>query len=532
MKRIANVATSGKLAILGLSLVAAMSLAPNGFAQPTVLFNGVGASAAFNAFGLAARLSNGTTGVCGAYNWTRKSGTVATGFDSRSSSIAAVSGSIWVVWDAEPATTVCAFFSVDAAVANRLFFAVPTGQLELASSAVGSPGDNQVPLFPTDTALPLDVYTALNGTAFNAAVSNLRPEDALFATNRALTALGTAVPGSWTSGAKGLGYGPGPIGANINSTFSSGYAQVVAYGMSGTDPISGDPIPAYAVQNVGVETELILVNTGDTNPGGLGTSAFTNVNRFVLARILAGQSTRTRDLIPTSGVPVVPLHVILREPLSGSMNVVEFSIPNSKEIASSQETNVNPAVDNPLNQTSADGATRKRAIGTSEEVKEIGLVTDSLGYAAFSFGNVKPIVSTAKYLTVDGVDPLQAAYTGGTLPTCTAPCPGAVTFPNVANGTYPIWNILRVITANPAPSGVNALVAAAQAQVANIPEFIPIGDLLVFRSHYTQSNFTGKNGHLPREIESGGDVGGAVLTIQTDLDSITDTKKEITGEHQ
>jgi hypothetical protein len=531
MKQTSNVPTRWKLEILALSAVAALSLAPNGLAQPTVLFNGVGAAGAFNAFGLAARLSNGTTGVCGAYNWTRKSGTVATGFDSRSSTIATVTGSIWVVWDTEPATMVCAYFSVDAAVANRLFFAQPTGQLELASSAVGSPGDNQVPILPADTALPLDVYTALNGTVFNAAVSNLRPEDALFATNRALTALGTD---TGATSYKVLGYGPGPIGADINSEFSLGYQQVVGYALTGTDPISGDPIPAYTTTNVGTEVELILVNTSDTSSAGLGNPAFTNVDRFTLARVLAGLSTRTRDLIPSSGLPAVHLHVVLRDPLSGSMNIVEFCITNAKEIALSQENGVTPTATggNPLDLTSADGATRQRAIGTSEEVKEIGLISDSLGYAAFSFGNVKPVVSTAKYLTVDGVDPLYSAYAGGTLPTCTAPCPGAVTFPNIVNGSYPIWNILLVITAKAVPSGVNALITAAQTQIAQIPDFIPYDQLLVFRSHYTQSGFSAKNGHAAREVESGGDMGGAVLTIQEDLDSITDTKKEITGLHQ
>jgi hypothetical protein len=35
-----------------------------------------------------------------------------------------------------------------------------------------------------------------------------------------------------------------------------------------------------------------------------------------------------------------------------------------------------------------------------------------------------------------------------------------------------------------------------------------------------------KNGHLPRSTEAGGDMGGAVLTVQADLDNITDTGKE------
>ncbi|HMD83781.1 MAG TPA: hypothetical protein VKO18_03665 [Terriglobia bacterium] len=529
MKKVASMATRWKLAVLVLSIVAAMSLAPNGFASgPTVLFNGVGSSAAFNAFALAARYSNGTTGVCGAHNWTAASGT-ATGFDQRSSSITAVSGSIWIVWDAEPATIVCAYLNIDSVVGNRLFFAVPRGLLEIPSSAIGTfSATSQVPTF-TDEALPSDVYTALNGTAFNAAMSDIRPEDALFATTRALTALGTVVTGT---AFKGLGYGPGPIGSLINSEFSTKYAQVVNFAMTGTDPITSEAVPSFLVQNVGGQVLMVLVNTSDTSAAGLGNSAFNNVGRFTLGRVQAGLTTRTRDLIPSSGLPIVPLNVLLREPLSGTWNTMEYCIPNSKEVALTQENNVNPAVDNPLNQTSADGATRRRVIGTGEMVKQVGLISDAIGYAFFSFGNVKPIVGTGKYLTVDGVDPIQATYTGGTLPTCTAPCPGAVTFPNVINGSYPIWNILRVITASPAPSGVNSLISAAQTQVASIPDFVPIGQMLVFRSHYAQSGFGGKDGHAPREVESGGDMGGAVLTLSEDLDSITDVKKEIGSVHQ
>jgi hypothetical protein len=527
MNKFASLAAKGKLAVLALSIVAVMSVAPNSFA--TTVVNLVGSSAAFNAFGLAARFatSGSGPGVCGGNSWSVASGT-ATGVDSRSSTIDAVGGSIWVVWDnSTTPTIVCTYLNIDSVVGNRLFFAVPQGTLDLPSSAIGTTGTDQVPTF-TDTTLPAAVQAAVNGVAFTAAVSDIRPEDALFATTRALTALGTKT----LPGYLGEGYGPGPVGVTINSEFSSKYAQVVNFAMSGTDPISGDAIPAYAVQNIGGQVLMVLVNTADTSAAGLGNSAFNNVDRFTLARVLAGLTTRTRDLIPSSGLPQVGLQVLLREPLSGTWNTMEYCIPNSREIALSQETGVNPAVDNPLDQTSADGATRRRVIGTGEMVKEVGLISDAFGYAFFSFGNVKPIVSTGKYLTVDGVDPIQASYTGGTLPTCTAPCAGAVTFPNVINGSYPIWNIMRVITPHTVPTAVTSLINAAESQVANIPDFVPIGQMLVFRSHYAQSGIAGKNGHAAREIESGGDMGGAVLTVQEDLDSLTDTKKEIGNEHQ
>jgi ABC-type phosphate transport system substrate-binding protein len=491
------------------------------------------------------------SGVCGSNIWTNK--TLAYGFDSRSSLISNATGNIWVAWDNSTApTTICSYLSVDSVVGNRLFFATPRGEIVIGSAATTTPGADLIPtLIDNTTGLPSAVLTALDNQPFNVAFSDIRPEDAMFATTRALTPLGAGTSGN--TSVKGLGYGPGPIGANIGSAFSSSYAQVVDYAMSGKDPITGDAIPAYSTINVGAEVGLVVVNVSDTSAGGLGNPEFTNINRFVLARVLAGKSTRTRDLVPGTGVPIVPLNVVLREPISGTMNTFEYCITNSKEIGISQELGVNPAITpatcpfppcpaqgNPLDSFSADGAWRKRAIGTGQMVQEVGSNVDTLGYTFFSFGNVNPLATGkyanasigntgyGKYIMVDGVDPLYASYNGGTLPTCSAPCTNEVTFPNLLNGTYPIWTIMRVITSATVPPGVSSLVTAAQTQVATIPDFVPIGALQVFRSHYTQSGITGMNGHLPKTVEAGGDVGGAVLTIQTDLDNITDNGKELT----
>jgi hypothetical protein len=517
-----------KFAVAALTVAAALMLASNCYAQNIApLFNGAGSSAAFNAMALAARISNGTSGVCGNHNWTKKSGT-ATGVDGRSPSINAAGGSVWIVWDdtPEPNRTVCAYLNIDSVVGTRLFFATPRGVLSLPSSAIGAAGDNIVPLVPADEALPMNIYNDLNNQPFNAAPSDIRPEDALFATTRALAAL--------TSTRTGLGYGPGPVGLEILSAFSTKQAQVVGFAMKGTDPITGQTVPKFTTTNVGAQVVMVLVNTADTSSGGFGTSAYTNANRFVLAGFLNGTLGRTRDLSDTAGLPAIGATVLLREPLSGTMNTMEFSIPRSVEINSSQEIGVDPSMSggNPLNLAGPGSSVRKRVIGTGEMITEIGAVTDSLGYAFFSFGNVKPILTTGKYLQVDGVDPINATYTTGALPSCTAPCPGVVTFPHVVDGSYPIWNVLRVTTGTPAPPGVLSLIAAAKTQVANIPDFISVDSLNVFRSHYTQSGFVGANGHKARTSEAGGDVGGAVYTVQADLDTITDTGKEITGKKQ
>jgi hypothetical protein len=140
------------------------------------------------------------------------------------------------------------------------------------------------------------------------------------------------------------------------------------------------------------------------------------------------------------------------------------------------------------------------------------------------------VVGNTRYLTVDGVDPLFPSYAGGSFPTCTAPCPGIVTFTNVINGSYPIWSIYRVVTATKVPAGVSAVISAAQTQASTtIPDFVPINQLHVFRSHYNLAGRLGSNGLATGTKESGGDVGGAVLPVEADLDYFTDTGKQLIG---
>jgi len=526
--------TKAKFFLAVLTVAAAMLLASNCYAQSNIapLFNAVGSSGAFNSFALAAAISNpgGQSGVCGDHNWTLKNG--AMGIDNRGdANIAAVTGNVWIVWNdtPEPNRTVCAYLNIDSVIGQRLFFGSPQGSLSLPSSDVGANGGNLVPLLPPDTPLPQNIYDDLNNQTFNAAPSDIRPEDALFATNRALA--------PYTSNASGLGYGPGPVGATILSAFSSKTAQVVGYAITGNDPITGQRVVSATATDVGAQVMLVLVNTTDTGPAGLGNVIFNNVDRFVLGSVLAGQLYLTRDLVPSSGLPAVGMDIITREPTSGTMNTTEFSLTRSVEVGLSQELGVNPTSDNPLNISLNDNAKRQRAIGTGEEVSEIGSNADAIGYAFFSFGNVAGVLTTAKYLTVDGVDPLYASTSQNpngpnALPQCTAPCPGAVTFYNVINGSYPIWNVLRVVSANPVPTGITAMITAAQNQVGNIPDFLAFGQLEVFRSHYTQSGVAPNNGHERSGKESGGDVGGAVYTVQADLDFIADTGAQIINRKQ
>lgn len=501
--------------------VATLLLASTAFAQ--VQFNAAGSSAMFNTFAFAARLGSSP---CGTHNWTKKNGGAT--HDGRRDDIQDVKGNMWIVWD-DPnnPTTICAYLNIDSGIGNRSFFAYPSAILSMPSGDVGSNGDQLVPApMPPDEPLPQAVYTALNSAIFNAAMTDIRPEDALFATNRALAPLDQQ--------RNGLGYGPGPVGTPIQSEFSSSFVQPVAFALSGPDPISGQNIPfQYTTTSIGASPVVVFVNSTILQAGHFGNPRFTNALRFPLGLMLDGTLTRCHDLTTSLLAPSAPAHVMLREPLSGTMNTMEFNIPRSVEIGLSQEDGVDPSQSNgnPLNITSPNGATRQRVIGTGQMVSEVVATPDAIGYAFWSFGNFANVGQAAKYLTVDGIDPIRNVYSNGFFPTCSnPPCPGLLTFPHIQDGTYPIWSILRMVTVSPVPSFIQTLIGAAEAEAGQIPDFVPATQLFVFRSHYNQSGVIGQNGH--GKPEQGGDVGGAVFTLNNDYDSLTDYGTELIGYKQ
>src|ERR1019366_5663307 len=255
------------------------------------------------------------------------------------------------------------------------------------------------------------------------------------------------------------------------------------------------------------------------------------------------------------------------------------TVETYKEIpdAASQETGVNlgnPCTlgvncPSPLYLPGPGGSNRQRSIGSGQEISGnsgvggVKNIADSIGYAFFSFGNVNPIGGASgvgRYVTLDGVDPINlgygsyvsdgVTYAPGQLPLCAAPCtaPGGTSLPNVRNGSYGAWSIIRAVTD---ATGVNltstqALVTAAQNEVNNTTaDFVPFvctdttglctGEpgLHVFHSHFTPTGVAGAphNGNTT-STESGGDVHGAVFTNQADLDYHTDTTKELVSVRQ
>jgi hypothetical protein len=526
---------------LALAFAAMMLFSLSSFAKVTVEFLGAGSSAMFNTFAYAGYSQNGFTGTCGGNIWTYKNG--AEGFDNRGAGAPVQVGTVWIEWDNSISPTkVCAYLSVDSVVGNILFFAVPKSTFEILEPA-GTPGQSKIPgITDTTGGLPQAVINALEGQAFNAGMTDIRPEDALFAVNRALGTLNT-------TNYNGLGYGPGPVGTPISDSFGlNTSATPVVFALSGKDPISGQSAKNWITTSVGAEPVIIFVNTQQTS-GGNGdfsnSNAFQNVNRFDLAMTLNGTYPYTRDISNATGLQAVPVNVLLREPISGTYNTLEFCIPRSVEINSTMEKGVNPGVPggNPLNIANPySGGWRKRVIGTGEMTSEVANSAngDVLGFAFWSTGNFANIQANVRYLTLDGVDPIFPSYEGGGFPpNCSSSCPGEVSFTNVLNGSYPAWTVLRVATSSPIPSGVQSMITAAQnfaGPTGPIPDFVPFvfgGQqyLTVFRSHFNRPGLNSSqivsNGHIPGRAEHGGDEGGAVLVLQADLDNITDTGLEL-----
>ncbi|MGB7585625.1 MAG: hypothetical protein WBM11_12325 [Terriglobales bacterium] len=514
--------TTKIMTVLSMALIVFAGVNCFGAANP-VQFNGAGSTGMFNLAALAADSST----ACGTNIWTKKNG--ASGIDSRRGDIPAQTANIWIVWATNGSgavTTVCSYLATDSVIGNLLLFAQPTATLSIPSTEIGVNGDNLIPTL-TDTPLTQAVYNALNNQAFNAAPTDIRSEDAVFAMNRALA------PWSNDPHCMGLGYtGDGLVGVPIVSSQSTHQVTPVAFNIVGNDPFNGTPIPAWTSLQVGAEPIVVYVNT-QTN-SDFASANYNNVDRFVLTNILNGTLTRTRDIANVPGLPSNGVHVFLREPTSGTYNTTEFNIPDTVEGGSCQELNVNPVSDNPLNITYPSGGTRQRVVGNGEMVAAVGSHTNSIGYSFWSTGNFASVLTTAKYLSVDGIDPLNYSWyqSRGAFPNCVAPCPGLVPFVNVLNGSYPAWTILTVscyTTNGVCPKGVTGLVTAAQKNASKVPDLVPVSSMQVFRSHYDRPQQLGptSNGNAGEPKESGGSVGGAVFTKNADADFLADTGMQL-----
>src|SRR5246127_1293661 len=585
-----------KCVFAALCLAAVVGIVPQSQAQ-TVKVMIAGSSAMWQTLALGA-YNNGTSIVSGGgttFHYTSSANFNLT--DSRSTVATVDTGAIWIVWDSASPANVWAYIKVDSVVGNRCYFARPACTVSIASfPAVG----NTIKVWPdtsTDTLPPTAIQNLFTVASqpVSVAATDIRPEDAAFAQCRVNSALGASAAGGANSdGLDGLGYninnaaGVCPVFATgtaqskgVGNAILSGYpastakANVLAFNITGKDPITNTAVPAYTVTAVGAAPiAFITAKTG----------ALKNLNNATeqqLQQVFSGTNCDASAF----GLPAGNINVFLREPLSGTYNTTEATVmrypthyaegtlAGSPVAGLSMEKNVGS--NNPLAGqagTCSGGGQRFRAIGTGEEVKSVQnsntaatfpTAQDGIGFTFFSYGNVSSIANNTSYgyITLDGVDPIFQSYGAGqsidpgqpsgsgvipgqaNLPAvCTTgfPCSedaiwgNGFSFPNLRHGTYRSWSLLRLVATGIPNTNAIALVNASQKYVViNTPDYVPfkavsavgslgktVADLglKLVRSHYQQ--YDGANVKLGTFAtvadtcnvpEKGGDMGGMII---------------------
>lgn len=610
--------------VLMLTLIA--GIAPQARAATTLKVNIAGASSQWQTLALAA-YNNGTSLVSGGgqtFHYT--SSTNFNLIDSRGGTTTD-SGQIWIIWDsASTGPNVWAFISVDSVTGVRCYFAVPKCTITYPSTSLPTPA-NAITVWPdgsSDTQPPSTVAGLYTNTSqsVSVAATDLRPEDAVFAECRVNSPLGAGSAGGANSdGLDGLGYSQAAATQAAGACFTyttaaqgaingighpilSGYpkstkqANVLAFGISGKDPITGTTIPAYSVYEIGA-APVVFLTSRQNNLKNLA-----NVTEQQLQQVLSGTNC---DGDAFGAAFAGPINIFLRDPQAGTYNTVEATVaryptvyPNPV-LGLSQEAHVNATSNNyELNgyasACAAGSGQRWRTIGTSEEIKAVfnsnsssvfgSSARDGIGYAYFSYGNVNTsgqVLSDSAnygYLQLNGVDPIWASYGIGQaidpgepsgagqlpspadLPTAVCankfPCPenqiwgSGASYPNLRNGTYRSWSLLRLISTGTAGTNATALIASAEKQaVLTTPDFVPASKqtitaaenpfgyaitdngLLLLRSHYQQYDGSGVNigvapVNQPSTSEKGGDMGGLIIptSIGVTLSSTTTKNTE------
>src|SRR5579862_4449439 len=322
-----------KLVFAALLVAAIVGMVPQTQAQ-TVKVVLAGSSALWQSLALAAYKSgtcvSGGTAPC--FHYTAKNFNLTDGRPTTKGGSAAVDlGNVWVVWDSAATANVWAFIKVDSGVGDRCYFAQPHCNVNITTFPAPANlitstlwGDNS-----SDTTPPAGVSALFtSGTLLvNAAATDIRPEDALFATCRANSKLGGG-----TDGLAGLGYGANASGvcpafgaalANLEgSDILSGYpaststAHVLAFNISGKDPFTGTAIPAATTVSVGAAPVVFVISRS----GALST--VTNATDEQLQAAFSGANCNADAF----GAPSGNISVYLREPMSGTMNTTEYSV--------------------------------------------------------------------------------------------------------------------------------------------------------------------------------------------------------------
>jgi hypothetical protein len=540
-----------------LLLTVTAGVVPQAHAQtPQVIMSG--ASSLWESLALGAYKTGGCVsgGTAPCFHYTNSSFNLSdTRPTVKGGSTAVDNGAAWIVWDSAATPNVWAFVKVDSAVGARCYFAQPHCNVNVASFPNPS---NLIPSAlwgdgSTDTTPPQSIQSLFTSGSLlvNTAATDNRSEDDLFATCRS-----NSVLGGGSDGLAGLGYGADASGvcpkfgaalADLQgSDILSGYpgstltAHVLAFALSGKDPFTGTAIPVATTVELGAAPVIFITQRLNA------LSTVTNATDAELQQVFSGANCNANAF----GAPSANIAAYIREPLSGTMNTTEYTVFRYWNFSgASQETGVNAT--NPLAaQPCAGGGVRSRAIGSSEEIKSVqnsnaNNGSDGIGYTYFSYGNVANIANNANYgyLTLDGVDGIFHVYgttidpgqpaTAGVLPGAAnlpASCSGAfpcaegkiwsgnLSFPNLRNGSYRAWSMLRLVSNGTALSATKLLAAGVQTYVVtSVPDFVPavkVGatdpGLGLLRSHYLQEGVAPVN--VAATGDKGGDVGGCILT--------------------
>jgi len=479
-------------------------------------FNGAGSSAAYLEGGEAAASqlqSTPTGGHTFQCVWSAASKNGIGALDPKT--LQPENGQSWVAWSIDPATgtdcsnpgtgaiSVFTYEQTDSVVGNRLLFNgattglgtyanggvftanTPGGAAKLiyTSACVATGWDTTAnPTVPVETCnLPASITTFLQAQgSMTVAGTDIRPEDAAFAT---LRTGGTACGAAVASGSQYLGLGYPFAISGTPSTINSFYS-------TGTFNVTNFTLPSsYSVFRLGAAPVVVQVNQTDGTANGFANTGITNITSGELANFLDGTYSRTQDLQGGTSAGDEGVIVLLREPLSGTFNTMEYNVPNTLENQSSMEVGlnqqsaqVNCAGGSPKNNpqhalTKLVGGVqgeRDRVIGTGEmenvlfgassiSTPPVGPV---LGWSFWSAPNLQGAYSgrtnyntNARYLTVDGVDPLMASYgsyTGSSVQgvaTATFAAGGSATFTGTGNISLSGFNGCSGTTALLAVSG-------------------------------------------------------------------------------
>ncbi|MBB5066079.1 hypothetical protein [Granulicella mallensis] len=523
----------------------------------TVVLDGLGSSGLFLELGLGANATT-TGGINASCVWSENTNTAIATDTSLSTTTPGIDkGSAFVAWtkgsDGTCATAgnIYAYVSTDSVVGNRCLYNSNLAGGSKCSISYATAPTAPVGLILTggvancgttgECALPASVVTALDSSTqlVNFAGTDIRPEDAKFATTRALTNCGSVVGTSTQY--LGLGYAAGST-IVTGVTGSTSFFNVLDF-----------TLPTFFVTPVGATPIVVAVN----DASGTGLHSFSNITSQALASFLDGTNSFTNQAAAAPTATGSAVTVFIREPLSGTYNTMEFNVPNrvgtsGGSFATSQDVGLNqpanqrnctvtspwpvPAsttstvLHDPLKFTTTSTGQRIRAIGTGQELSSVvGNTSNSIGYgfwSAANFAGFSAVTASAKYYNVDGIDPLAAS---GTIPTTSAQLAN-VSLATTADGKYPIWSMLRLVNVGATQdANVAALSKAAQSFATSThPDFVAANNLLVVRSHFTPpvqtltlSDGSGSTAAFGTNAatacsatETGGDVGGVVIGLK------------------